>query len=78
MINCKMSIYLAYSMLIYVFASLFYLVLTRNLGTPFKDSLTKEQNIIKNKSASKRRRIFYMGLAVGLILIVVIQPFQKC
>ena len=78
MTNCKMSIYLAYSMLIYVFASLFYLVLTRNLGTPFKDSLTKEQNIIKNKSAAQRRRIFYMGLAVGLILIVVIQPFQKC
>ena len=57
--SCKMSIYLAYGMLVYVFASIFYLILTFNLGTPFKDSLTPQQIIIKQKSANQRRNIFY-------------------
>ena len=56
--SCKMSIYLAYGMLVYVFASIFYLILTFNLGTPFKDSLSPQQLIIKRKSANQRRNIF--------------------
>ena len=37
--NCKISIYLAYGMAIYLFASIFYLLFTMNIGTPFNDSL---------------------------------------
>ena len=41
--NCTMSVTLAYGMLIYILASVFYLLRTRTIGTPFNDSLTKEQ-----------------------------------
>ena len=76
--SCKMSIYLAYGMLVYVFASIFYLILTFNLGTPFKDSLTPKQIIIKQKSANQRRNIFYGGITLGIITLYITQPFQSC
>lgn len=76
--SCKMSIYLAYGMLVYVFASIFYLILTFNLGTPFKDSLTPQQIIIKRKSANQRRNIFYGGITLGIIILYITQPFQRC
>ena len=76
--SCKMSIYLAYGMLVYVFASIFYLILTFNLGTPFKDSLTPQQLIIKQKSANQRRNIFYGGISLGIFIIYLTQPFQIC
>ena len=41
--NCSMSVTLAYGMLIYILASIFYLLRTRTIGTPFYDSLTDEQ-----------------------------------
>ena len=76
--KCKISIYLAYAMLIYTFASVYYLVRTINVGTPFKDSLSKEQIIIKKKSADKRRRFFRNGLLFGIIYICVARPFKLC
>ena len=76
--SCKMSIYLAYGMLVYVFASIFYLILTFNLGTPFKDSLSPQQLIIKRKSANQRRNIFYGGITLGIIILYITQPFQMC
>jgi hypothetical protein len=78
MTNCEISIHLAYGMAIYVFASIFYLIFTRNIGTPFNDSLTSQQTIIKNKSAGTRRRIFYSGIAVGCVLSFFLRPFNKC
>ena len=75
--KCKISIYLAYAMLIYTFASVYYLVRTVNVGTPFKDSLSKEQIIIK-KSADKRRRIFRNGILLGLLYICLAKPFKLC
>ena len=44
---CKVSVILAYAMSIYTIASIYYLIRTRSIGTPFKDSLTTEQK--KNK-----------------------------
>lgn len=41
--NCTMSVTLAHGMLIYILASVFYLLRTRTIGTPFNDSLTEEQ-----------------------------------
>ena len=41
--KCKISVYLAYSMAIYCLACIYYLVMTRNVGTPFKDSLNAKQ-----------------------------------
>ena len=76
--KCKVSTYLAYAMLAYSFASLYYIINTRNVGTPFKDSLTAEQKIIKKKSAKVRRGIFRNGLAIAIVIIFLVRPFEKC
>jgi len=78
--NCSISIYLAYAMAIYVFASIFYLLFTniKNIGTPFNDSLNPEQMKIKNRTTIVRGRIFYLGIFGGLILSFIFRPFKKC
>ncbi len=75
---CRMSIYLAYGMAIYCIASIYYLVRTRSVGTPFKDSLTPKQFKIKKASANVRRNIFYQGIAGSAIILFFFQPFKKC
>lgn len=69
---------LAYLMAAYVFASIYYLIMTRKVGTPFRDSLTKEQLEIKNKSASVRKNIFFTGIMLGLVLLLIFRPFASC
>ena len=76
--NCKISVYLAYGMAVYCLACMYYIVMTRNVGTPFRDSLNENQLKIKMESASIRRSIFYQGVAVGLISMVVLRPFKSC
>lgn len=76
--NCKISIYLAYAMAVYSIASMFYLVATRSIGTPFRDSLTPEQIVIKKKAKKLRGGIFQTGLLVALGILFVAQPFKKC
>ena len=75
---CKLSIYLAYGMLLYTFASIYYLLMTRNIGTPFNDSLTIEQLRIKKESVDVRKRVFYMGLMIGILVCIIFKPFKKC
>ena len=75
---CEVPVLFAYLSLIYIFASLYYLILTMCIGTPFKDSLTEEQQKIKKKSIKKRSNIFYSGFLIGVIIICMIQPFKKC
>ena len=69
--------YLAYAAAIYTIASLFYFVRTRNIGTPFKDSLTEEQRRIKEESASQRKNIFIQGVALA-IAILYFSKVLKC
>lgn len=76
--NCKISVYLAYSMAIYCLACIYYLVMTHNVGTPFKDSLNAKQLQIKKESANVRRNIFYQGVAAGLVLMIILRPFKSC
>ena len=75
---CRMSIYLAYGMDIYCLASIYYLVRTRSVGTPFKDSLTPKQIKIKKASANVRRNIFYQGIAGAAAALFFFHPFKKC
>ena len=65
---CKISIYLAYAMAIYTIASIYYMIRTRSVGTPFKDSLSEKQLEIKKESAKVRRSIFTKELVVHLLL----------
>ena len=76
--SCKMPIYLAYAMSAYSLASLLYILATRNIGTPLRDSYTAEQLEIKKDSAYKRARIFYMSLAISILILFLIKPFNKC
>tara|TARA_B100001248_G_scaffold255481_1_gene235276 strand:- start:225 stop:467 length:243 start_codon:yes stop_codon:yes gene_type:complete len=76
--KCKLPIPLAYAMLTYVIGSIYYLIATINIGTPFKDSLNEEQKKIKNHSSKIRRQIFYQGLGIGILMIIFINPFEKC
>jgi len=73
-----MSIYLAYGMAIYCIASIYYLIRTRSVGTPFKDSLSPKQKKIKKESADIRRNIFYQGIAGAAVVLFFFQPFKKC
>lgn len=47
-------------------ASAVYLVVTKNYGTPLKDSYTEAQHKIKLESAGRRRRAYYIGVGVGI------------
>ena len=76
--KCKLPVPLAYAMLTYIIGSIYYVILTINIGTPFKDSLNEEQKKIKSESSKVRRQIFYQGLGVGIIMIIFINPFEKC
>lgn len=76
--NCIISIYLAYGMAIYIFASIFYLIYTRNIGTPFNDSLTKKQLLIKKQSTKQRGKIFCSGIIIAVILSYIFKPFKSC
>ena len=69
---------LAYLMAIYVFASLYYVAMTRRIGTPFADSLTDEQKALQKASSKQRMNVFLQGTAVAVVLCVVFRPFQKC
>ena len=76
--NCQIPVLLAYFLTIYTIGSIVYLFLTKSLGTPFYDSLTKEQMKIKKKAVSDRTRIFYLGLLIGTILMFIWKPFKSC
>ena len=75
---CKISVYLAYAMAIYCISSIYYLIRTRWVGTPFNDSLTSEQLKIKEESSGVRRNIFIQGIVLGLLIILIFKPFSKC
>ena len=76
--KCTMSKYLAYGMLVYTFASIYYIVMTIKIGTPFKDSLTPEQLEIKKEAASLRGTIFYTGVGLAILMIFLCKPFEEC
>ena len=75
---CKISVVLAYAMSIYTIASIYYFIRTRSVGTPFKDSLTEEQKKIKKESAKKRSNIFYQGVGLAFLSLIIFRPFSKC
>jgi hypothetical protein len=63
--------------MIYCIACIVYLLITRCVGTPFNDSLTKEQQQIKQESAQVRGRAFLVAVVVGIISIHVLKPFKE-
>ena len=78
--TCTISIHLAYMMLAYVIASIIYLLLTKKIGTPFRDAYKKYDELvkIKNKSAKLRKSIFNKGILYSVIILFLWKPFKKC
>lgn len=76
--NCQVPIYLAYIMAAYSLASLFYILASRNIGTPLRDSYTEEQLEIKKDSSYKRGKIFYVSLFIAIGFLYMVKPFHKC
>ncbi len=76
--TCKISVVFAYLMVVYILASVYYYVRTRPIGTPFRNSLSKRQLVIKEKAVQQRKEIFYQGIIGAIIAMVIFRPFNKC
>lgn len=62
--------------MIYTGACVVYLVLTRNVGTPFYDSLTEEQRTLKTRSARVRGNVFLQSLGLSAMVVLCRRPFS--
>jgi hypothetical protein len=78
--HCKIPVFLAYSMLIYVIASVAYLIITIPYGSPFKDALKNYPDLqkIQTDSAMKRKNAFLIGIFIGVMFVLLFKPFRKC
>ena len=77
--KCEISVALAYCSMIYIAASVYYLIVTRQFGTPFYNAIEKYPELVEiKKSASKRRKAFYCGIVVGILLLWFFKPFLGC
>ena len=75
---CGYTVLLAYLATVYLGASIYYMVSTQSLGTPFKDSLTYEQKEIMKNSSKKRKMVFMNGVGLTMLILVFTRPFSKC
>ena len=75
---CKLYTPLAYAMFIYIAGSIYYLIMTRNIGTPFKNSLSRRQLEIKAMAVQQRKNIFYTGCGIALLAAIILRPFKRC
>ena len=60
----------------YTIACLLYLLFTRNIGTPFADSLTEEQQVIKRSSSAVRANVFLTSVIMSTAMMVVWRPLR--
>ena len=75
---CKIPTLLAMLAAVYILASMYYMFMTRNIGTPFRDSLDEKQLEIKDAAVKKRGGIFYTGVMIAVLVVLVVDPFTKC
>lgn len=76
--KCKLHNILAYAMAVYCLACVYYMVRSRSAGTPFNDSLTPEQQLIKEHSAGVRKFIFMEGVFLAGVYLLLMKPFESC
>ena len=79
---CFIPIIFAYMMMTYLFASIFYLIFTKSLGSPFSDELRKPENEklykLRQSSSKKRERVFLIGVVLAVAFLLVVRPFNSC
>lgn len=70
---------LAYLCLVQIIAAVAYLVLSAGMDTPFKNAVMQQPHLvaIKKGSATKRRNLYLLGLAVGVAAVAVWRPFHQ-
>ena len=56
-------------MLVKFIAVVYYVIMTKQFGTPFKDSLTKEQLELKKREADKRAKVYLQGFGIGSVIV---------
>ena len=78
--TCQVSVLLANIATVYILASLYYLIVTNDFGTPFKDAVKKHPELLKIKinSVSKRKKAFVFGVLFSIIGVCVFRPFSSC
>ena len=76
--NLDVQSTLAYLCIVQVIAAVVYLVLTAGMDTPFKNAILQYPHLvaIKKGSATKRRNLYLLGLAVGLVAVALWRPFH--
>ena len=77
---CDISVVLSHLAFIYIGSSIFYLIVTKNMESPFMDAvkLIPELVEIKKKSSINRKRVFYTGVLISILLLLVLKPFINC
>ena len=75
---CSLSVALSYLASVHLGSSLYYKIVTHSYGTPFKDSLTEEQNEIMKESSKKRRNAYLTGAGLSVVALLALKPFHKC
>lgn len=68
---------LAYVALAYALTSAGYLVLTRDFGTPLKDSYTEAQRRIARESSARRCGAFCVSGVVAVLALLAWRPLQR-
>ena len=78
--ECKVSSLFAYLSLIYISGSIYYMIITRSFGTPFNNALQHYPELvqIKKDAVNKRKKVFYTGIIISTIVLLIIRPFGKC
>ena len=77
-VRCRPEVLvLAYVALVYLVASVTYLVVTLSfVGTPFKDSLTPEQRAIKKQSSTQRMGVFLVSVLFAIAIVTAWRPLR--
>ena len=77
---CNISTILSYITIIYVLASVYYIIFTKKLGTPFLDEVNKYPTLkyLREQSKKDRRDIFYHGIITSIIILIIFRPFINC
>lgn len=75
--TCENYSLYAYVLMTYVLGCVFYLIITKSYGTPFKAAVKNYPKLveIKKKSAESRRNAFLIGIGIAILLLTIFRPY---
>ena len=75
--KCEISVALAYCSMIYIAASVYYLIVTRQFGTPFYNAIEKSKLVEIKKNQQVKDAKHFIGIVVGIALLWFFKPFFR-